>query len=201
LNIAGLDAALGLSRTLGKVPLYLSILDKFIKQQSLFTQSFTLALESGRVDEAERLAHTLHSTAGNIGAMSLASEAQQLENRLRSGESAETLRVEVDSLLGNLAQLLEQLNDRIQPKAMLGQEQIDRTEFDSVCRALLVCLKNDDIGALKIFRTHHGLFKLVLLDDFFALQNMIENYDFSDAHLLLIKLYQQYAIEVPVQTH
>jgi hypothetical protein len=30
---------------------------------------------------------------------------------------------------------------------------------------------------------------------------MIENYDFYDAHLLLIKLYQQHAIEVPVLTH
>jgi two-component system sensor histidine kinase/response regulator len=34
-NIQGLDVALGLSRTLGKVPLYLSILRKFIKQQSM----------------------------------------------------------------------------------------------------------------------------------------------------------------------
>jgi benzoyl-CoA reductase/2-hydroxyglutaryl-CoA dehydratase subunit BcrC/BadD/HgdB len=63
-----------------------------------------------------------------------------------------------------------------------------------------VYLKNDDIGALKIFRTHHDLLKLALLTDFLVLQNMVENYDFSGAYLLLLKLCQQHAIEVPVQT-
>jgi two-component system sensor histidine kinase/response regulator len=198
-NIQGLDVALGLSRTLGKVPLYLSILGKFIKQQSMFTRSFQLALELGHVDEAERLVHTLLSTAGNIGAMSLASEAQQLENRLRSGESAESVRVASDSLLVNLAQLLEQLNKSIQPESVLGRVVIDRAEFEAVCHELLVYLKNDDIDALKTFRTHHDLLKLALLDDFLVLQNLIENYDFPGAYLLLLKLCQQHVIEVPVQ--
>lgn len=200
-NIQGLDVALGLSRTLGKVPLYLSILGKFIKQQSMFTQFFKRALELGHVDEAERLVHTLHSTAGNIGAMSLASEAQQVENRLRSGESAESVSVAADSLLVNLAQLLEQLNESIQPESLPRPVEIDRAEFEFVCRELLVYLKNDDIGALKIFRTHYDLLKLALLTDFLVLQNMVENYDFSGAYLLLLKLCQQHAIEVPVQTH
>jgi two-component system, sensor histidine kinase and response regulator len=200
LNIQSLDVTLGLSRTLGKVPLYLSILRKFIKQQSLFAGSFKRALELGQAGEAERLVHTLHSTAGNIGAMSLATKAGQLENRLRMGEAADAVMQGADSLLVDLAQLLEQLSERVEPESALGRVQINRTELESVCCKLLVCLENDDIGALKIFRTHHDLFKLTLLTDFLVLQNLIENYDFSGAYLLLFKLCQQHAIEVPVQT-
>lgn len=197
-NIQGLDVDLGLSRTLGKVPLYLSILRKFISQQSMFIKSFKQALDLGRVGEAERLVHTLQSTAGNIGAMSLAAEAGQLENRLRMGESPEALKLSADSLLVNLARLLEQLNERIQPESELGRVQIDRSEFESVCLKLLVCLKNDDIDALKVFRAHRDLLELVLLSDFLVLHNIIESYDFSAAYLLLVRLCQQHAVEVPV---
>ena len=198
-NIPGLDLALGLSRTLGKVPLYLSILSKFVKQQSIFIESFTRALAMGHLSEAERLVHILYSTAGNIGAMSLATEAAHLENRLRMGESAEAVKLESDSLLVNLTQLLEHLNESVQPESELDGVKIDRAELESVCRELLICLNSDDIDALKIFRKHHKLLQVSLPTDFLALQHMIENYDFSEAYLMLCKLCQQYAIEIPIE--
>ena len=197
-NIVGLDAALGLSRTLGKVPLYLSLLRKFIKQQTVFCESFKQALELGNVGEAERLVHTLYSTAGNVGAMALATEAGQLEDRLRTGESAGALTVDADRLLLNLAKMLEQLKLSVGPEPESRPVQVDRAEFQAVCLELLACLKNDDIDAQKVFRLHHDLLKFALLTDFLVLQNMIENYDFSDAYVLLLKLCQQHAIDVSI---
>jgi two-component system sensor histidine kinase/response regulator len=199
-NIKGLDVSLGLSRTLGKVPLYLSILRKFIQQQSLFSESFNRALELGNVGEAERLAHTLQSTAGNIGAMPLATEASRLEDRLREGDSAEMVRVDIDRLLGNLTNLLDQLKESVWSEPEFGRVQVDRAAFEAVCLELLSLLKNDDVAALKIFRAHHDLLKLALLTDFSVLQHMIENYDFSESHDLLLKLCQQHVIEVPDKT-
>ena len=198
-NVVGLDVALGVSRTLGKVPLYLSILRKFIKQQTVFIESFKQALALGSVGEAERLVHTLHSTAGNIGAMALATEAGQLEDRLRAGESAELLSVDANRLLVNLAQLLEQLKLSVEPEPEMSRIHVDRAEFEAACLELLAYLKNDDIDTQKVFRLHHDLFKCALLTDFLVLQNMIENYDFSDAYALLLKLCQQHAIKVSIQ--
>ena len=199
-KILGLDVALGLSRTLGKVPMYLSILRKFVRQQSTFVEAFKQALKLGNVAEAERMAHTLQSTAGNIGAMSLASEAAALEDRLRSGESADAVRDGADRLFANLATLLEQLSQQVQPEPELSLMQIDRAALESTCLELLVYLKDDDINALKFFRTHEALLKLAMRSKFVSLQNMIESYDFSDAYLLLLKLCHQHAIEVPLQT-
>lgn len=197
-NILGLDVALGLSRTLGKVPLYLSLLRKFIKQQEIFIESFKQALVLGKVGEAERLVHTLQSTAGNIGAMEWATQAGQLEDRLRRGESAEVLNVDADRLFVNLAKLLEQLKLSVGSESETSRVHVDRAEFAAVCLELLACLKNDDIDAQKVFRLHHDLLKFALLTDFLVLENMIENYDFCDAYLLLLKLCQQHAIDVSI---
>lgn len=199
-NIEGLDVSLGLSRTLGKVPLYLSILRKFIQQQSMFGESFNRALASGNAGEAERLVHTLQSTAGNIGAMPLAAEASRLEDRLREGDSAEMVRADTDRLLGNLTNLLDQLKEGVWSEPEFGRVQVDRATFEAVCLELLSLLKNDDVAALKIFRAHHDLLKLALLTDFLVLEHMIESYDFSEAYCLLLKLCQQHVIEVPVKT-
>jgi HPt (histidine-containing phosphotransfer) domain-containing protein len=199
-NIVGLDVSLGLTRTLGKVPLYLSIVRKFIQQQSLFSESFNQALGSGNVGEAERLVHTLQSTASNIGAMPLASEAARLEERLRLGESAEMVGADTERLLGGLTKLLEQLKESVWSAPEFGRGQVDQAEFETVCLDLLLSLKNDDVAALKVFRAHHDLLKLTLRTDFLVLQKMIESYDFSAAHGLLLKLCQQQLVEIPVKS-
>jgi PAS domain S-box-containing protein len=199
-NILGLDVSLGLTRTLGKVPLYLSILRKFIQQQSLFSESFNQALKSGNVGEAERLVHTLQSTASNIGAMPLATEAGRLEERLRLGEPAEMVRADTERLLGGLTKLLEQLKESVWSEPEFGRGQVDQAEFETVCLDLLLSLKNDDVAALKIFRAHHDLLKLALRIDFLMLQKMIESYDFSAAHGLLLKLCQQHLVEISVKS-
>ena len=194
-NITGLDVTVGLNRTLGKVPLYLSLLRKFIKQQSEFVASLNRALALGDVDEAERLIHTLRSTAGNIGAMALAADAGLLEDCLRQGDSTEIIQARSEQLLIDLARLVEQLEESVRSEPEPTPVLIDRAEFESVCVELLSLLKSDDISALKIFRTHLELFKVSMPSDFLALHNLIENYDFSSAHSLLLNLCQQHAIE------
>ena len=199
-NITGLDVTAGLNRTLGKVPLYLSLLRKFIKQQSRFVVSFKQALALGDAGEAERLVHTLRSTAGNIGAMALAAEAGLLEDCLRQGDSPEIVQARADQLLKDLSTLIEQLSESVRAEPEPSPVQINQAEFESVCVELLSLLKSDDIGALKIFRVHHELLKVGIQTDFSALQRLIENYDFSKAYSLLLDLRQPHAIEFAVHT-
>jgi PAS domain S-box-containing protein len=81
--IAGLDAADGLRRVLGQREAYVRLLRRFVASQADVTREIRAALKHGRVEEAERLAHTLKGVAGTIGARELQLEAEPLESALR----------------------------------------------------------------------------------------------------------------------
>src|SRR3990172_9375788 len=82
-GIDGLDMGTGLRRALGKKPLYLSMLRKFIAGQKSATAEIAKALEGNDRGAAERLAHTLKGVSGNIGATGLQQLAEKLEAAIR----------------------------------------------------------------------------------------------------------------------
>ncbi|MBI2768731.1 MAG: response regulator [Burkholderiales bacterium] len=79
----GLDVALGLSRMMGKKPLYRAMLRRFADGQAGGGEAIRDALQSGDWALAERLAHTTKGVAGNIGATGLPECAAELETALR----------------------------------------------------------------------------------------------------------------------
>jgi PAS domain S-box-containing protein len=87
--IEGLDVASGLRRVLGKRPLYLSMLRKFVDGQRHATDDVLESLEADDWATAERIAHTLRGVSGNIGAVGLQRLAESLESALR-GRSPRT---------------------------------------------------------------------------------------------------------------
>ncbi|MEY5099678.1 MAG: hypothetical protein RJA36_2397 [Pseudomonadota bacterium] len=107
--IAGLDMRLGLQRAAGKVTLYRTMLRKFAEGQKPALQQIVAALDAADQALAERIAHTLKSTAGSIGATALQFEAAGLEQALRERMPRAALaprlsscRELLDSLLGQL---------------------------------------------------------------------------------------------------
>ena len=87
-GIDGLDMANGLRRVLGKKPLYLSMLRKFVAGQKSATAEILKALEGNDWDTAERLAHTLKGVSGNIGATGLQQLAEKLEAAIKERQPA-----------------------------------------------------------------------------------------------------------------
>jgi CheY-like chemotaxis protein len=112
-GIEGLDMSAGLHRVLGKKSVYLSLLRKFVAGQKSATAEIRTALNAGDWDAADRLAHTLKSVAGNIGATALQTLAQKLEAAIKERQ----LRKAVDDLLGALkmplADLIAKLEQRL----------------------------------------------------------------------------------------
>jgi two-component system sensor histidine kinase/response regulator len=95
-EVAGLDTALGLKRMMGKRPLYLSMLKRWVDSQHDAGGRVREALENADWETAERLAHTSKGLAGNIGAEALAALAARLEEALREHESLPTVEEHLD---------------------------------------------------------------------------------------------------------
>jgi two-component system, sensor histidine kinase and response regulator len=109
-GIAGLDTALGLSRMMGKQPLYLAMLRRFAVGQQDAIRDLRAALQRGDVATAERLAHTTKAVCGNVGATLVQACADQLELALREGAPGSDVDQLLAALEAPMCELLAALN-------------------------------------------------------------------------------------------
>ena len=104
-SLPGLDFATGLRRMLGKRPLYLTMLRRYVDGQRTCPAELRHALDQGDWPTAERLAHTAKGVSGNIGALGVPERAQALEMAIREKRP----RDEVEQHLHEFEQSLSQL--------------------------------------------------------------------------------------------
>jgi HPt (histidine-containing phosphotransfer) domain-containing protein len=93
----------------GNVALYYSLIEKF-KANEHVVLKIREAMAAGDLKTAERLAHTLRGIAGTLGAESLQSEAEQLENKFKNGSlrDVESLLTKVDREVTSLIAKIDQ---------------------------------------------------------------------------------------------
>ena len=114
-QIDGIDIGAGLHRVLGRRELYLSLLRKFLAGQRDVLAHIRVALQAGDVAGAERLAHTLKSVAGNIGALGVQQAAALLEHALRQRESGNAIAELLARLQGPLRRYCWRCSRRCRP--------------------------------------------------------------------------------------
>ncbi len=85
-SLEGIDIDEGLSTCMGRRDLYLRLLIKFRDGQGSFVEQLRSALAGPDGTAAQRIAHTLRGTAGNIGAKAIAQAAAALEQACQAGE-------------------------------------------------------------------------------------------------------------------
>ena len=83
-NIAGLDTKGGLVRMMGKQPLYLAMLRRYVAGQKQVPAEIRSALAEGDWATAGRLAHTCRGVSGNIGATLVPASAGALEQAINA---------------------------------------------------------------------------------------------------------------------
>jgi CheY-like chemotaxis protein len=116
--IQGLDTALGLSRMMGKKPLYLAMLRRYATGQKDVVREIRQALATGDNATAERLAHTTKAVSANVGATRVQERAAELEAALRQGTHASSqLQALVLALESPMAALLDALNAQLPPES------------------------------------------------------------------------------------
>jgi two-component system sensor histidine kinase/response regulator len=112
-GIAGLDTALGLSRMMGKKPLYLAMLRRYAAGQQSLVRDLRQALTAGDAATAERLAHTTKAVSANVGATLVQEHAAALEAALRQRAGAAQVERLVSELESPMAALLAALEAQL----------------------------------------------------------------------------------------
>ena len=84
---AAVSWELGLHRCLGRQELHQRILERFLATRSEDADRLQAALREGDALAAERIAHTMVSTAGTIGAEGLSTAARSLQQALQAGDA------------------------------------------------------------------------------------------------------------------
>jgi two-component system sensor histidine kinase/response regulator len=184
-RLPGLDTGLGLRRALGKPGLYTDLLRRFVQGQSSVQQQLEQALAEGDVGLAERLAHTLHSVAANIGAQELSHRAQVLEHALRN----QLAQGNYDALLTSLESPLLLLLDGLRMWMAQSASTVARTDGgptqglqpQEAVQALRDLLQKDDPAATEYLQNHATLLKSALLTLFKPVEMHILNFDFEQA--------------------
>jgi two-component system sensor histidine kinase/response regulator len=85
-ELPGLSIASGLSRVGGNKQLYTKLLCKFKEAQETALEQIKEALQSGDMETAARLAHTVKGVSGNLGGESLYRAAAELEKAIKEGK-------------------------------------------------------------------------------------------------------------------
>jgi PAS domain S-box-containing protein len=152
-EIPGIDRASGLRRVAGNEALYRKLLHDFHRDYATTVESTRAALAESRVEDAERLVHTLKGVAGNIGATALHEAARELDDALRRGEpdEVETLLPRVESELRVVMDGLEPLAKeaaqvraaKAGPAAEAGAS-ADRPALEAALRALAEFVRKSD---------------------------------------------------------
>jgi CheY-like chemotaxis protein/HPt (histidine-containing phosphotransfer) domain-containing protein len=103
-SLPGIDIRDGLGRVGGNSRLYRSILLKLRSDFADASGKIHHLLQTGQLDEATRIAHSLKGVAGNVGAADLHAAAAAVESALRQGhqdKAAEALK-ELDAAIGTV---------------------------------------------------------------------------------------------------
>ncbi|MDD2741560.1 MAG: ATP-binding protein [Rhodocyclaceae bacterium] len=108
-ELPGIDAAAGLVLHMNRQDFYLKSLHAFRQDFAQTTQLIREALAASQPQEARRLAHSLKSVAGSLGATALAEQARRLEHALASNSTNSGLLDEIDKTLSELIAGLRQI--------------------------------------------------------------------------------------------
>ena len=122
-GLIGLDVQAGLSHTMGKKPLYLAMLRRYVDGQKDCVISIRAALEAGDMAAAQRTAHTLKGVSGTIGAKAVAVLAEKVEGAIREQQPSQR----IEQALNELAPPLMALTDALHALLPLQSEALTGT--------------------------------------------------------------------------
>lgn len=184
-GIEGFDVTAGLRLSLRREPLYLSLLDKFVKTQQDFRTQISAALAVKDRTLAHRLAHTLKGVCAQIGAHHVSDFAEKLENNLRQENALAN--PQLDSQIMQTCDALEKLVEAISvhlpasSSSAFAQPAADMKKVRDICRALAKQLAVDDFAAAEYFQEHRQLLGDGLGAEIENVDKAIQRFDFSAA--------------------
>ncbi|MCO5112421.1 MAG: response regulator, partial [Burkholderiaceae bacterium] len=187
-HLPGIDTRAGLAITMHNEVLYRSLLGKFHAAQSAFVSTFRAAQGADDASAPERLAHTLKSVAGSIGARGVQSAAAALEGACRKGESAPCIDALLDKVAVELAPVLEGLSALLTPPAAAAPpaaHPAEPAQLRALLKELEALLIAGDSGSQDWVAAHSGHLQAACPQVHQAIADAVENFDFEAALALL----------------
>jgi len=183
-GIDGLDTTLGLQRVLGKVPRYLSMLEKYVAGQRSVVAELRRAMAAGDRDTATRLAHTTKGVSGNIGATAVQHLAGQLEQGLNGGLAMADLEPVLEAMAKRLGPLLQAIERQLpeaapaDPRAPLG---VDKAQLVRVTQHLRELLQEMDSEAADWWADNARLLQSAFPAHAQAIEAAVRDFEFDRA--------------------
>jgi two-component system sensor histidine kinase/response regulator len=179
-TVAGLDVATGLRLTMGKVSLYLALVEKLANSEADFDDRLRRSLAAGALDKAIRQAHTLKGSAGQIGAVNLYASAERLELALSESRPPEALQALLASVSEQLSSLLADIGAAMD-LAEARPASIDESRVRLVCDRLAEALARDDDQCRQILEEHAALLRACLGDHYPWIVEAVRSFNFAAA--------------------
>ncbi|MES2482731.1 MAG: response regulator, partial [Pseudomonadota bacterium] len=190
--IAGVDLQAGLATSSGNQALYQRMLMQFAKRQRHFADEFDQARSSTDATAAQRCAHTLRGTAGNIGARDLAASAAKLEQACKASAPDDDLGATLRETLVALDRVIQDLDRWIasSPRStesppLASAEPVDAVRTLEAIDRLRALLKVGDAAASQVWDDQAALFRAALPHDWPAIGEHMQAFDFDEALVVM----------------
>ncbi len=195
MKIDGFDVEDGLKRTMGDSELYLQLLLRFRDGQCDIADQIRLALRQDDRALAERLAHTLKSVAGLVGARGMQSLAEQLEGDIGHGIQPEALllhlqkiAVDMQLLMAALTPVLAHLDGVVSAVTNHRVTNINRTEVSDLIQRGVALLANSEGEAINWLGDNTGLLTSALgISAHKEIEKAVRGYNFDSALAALVR--------------
>jgi two-component system sensor histidine kinase/response regulator len=195
-EIPDLDVGMGLTRTLHKPDLYISLLRRFVASQGGAVQRIRESLADANIshdaddDSPLLIAHTLKGLAGNLGALRLFASADGLEQRL--GMASDPLALEralatTEGCLQSLVQALKQTPGFSQNQEVADTKALsakDRQTGLQAIQEIKSFLVDNNANALEVWDVHADILR-PLLTQWLHIESAINAFEFDRALDLL----------------
>jgi PAS domain S-box-containing protein len=185
--IEGLDTALGLRRSGGKAPLYLSLLQQFARSHADIAQRLRQQQAEGDLEATRQTAHALKGVAGNLGASALQAAAEALDQALREQAPPERRQALCEALCTQLGLLLAGLHTL--PAAPSpdtpAPPHTDAPALRQWARQLLQLLEEGDAEVRQALAHGQVQARALLGERQTALERLVRDYAFDEAQALL----------------
>ncbi len=194
-DMPGIHVADGLARMAGDARLYRRMLTRFYTDNALDADKISQALRIGDHSLAERLAHTIKSVAGQLGAVRLSQAAMLLEKAIVAHDpTVGTLLIDfkesLDEVLLSLAHLAIDTQPTIEVNTVKPiKKNLDRAHLLTLLEHLLLLLVEQDSEADALIVPLHehlqGHAAELILDQ---IAKQLRHYDYENAKIKLIEL-------------
>ncbi|PKL44979.1 MAG: hypothetical protein CVV41_02515 [Candidatus Riflebacteria bacterium HGW-Riflebacteria-1] len=190
-ELAGINTRQILANLLNNSELYRKMLIGFYNDYQDFREKFITSCKSSDATAATRFAHSLKSCAGNIGATSVQTLAERLEQACKTGiqsgafaELIDETATEIAVIRKELAKVVEQAAEPVPEKR---PRDYDKVRFESVRGQLQSLLLESDSDAISVLEQNKEILQSAMNSHFDELAKLVRDYDFEAALSLIEK--------------